>query len=596
MAKWVLTLCLLLLVSGQVLAGSASPTPEGVTQPDGTKIMISIRGDEFQNWTETLDGYTVVRNPTSGGWEYALPQGTTTAAPGADASAPPVTTAQDLAPSGLTPGRDAPPAESKNLRPQPNADSKTRFQDSLIKSRQDNLRSRVDRQGAASGATSSGLEAATEASTATWTTNPVSGTRRMLVILVNFANRQLTTTTKNWYDAVFNTTADTKSVANFYKDNTQQKLAITPITHLQSDSTCPNNNCPGVVNVTIAVDHPKYGKQLVYDTEAAWLNLALAQAANYVNFNSLDTNGDGTITPAKAVIYFVPAGYEASSTTLTPNIWAHAWGGTGVMAGTKTLTDWSINGELNKSSRQMPMGVICHELGHQMCGLPDLYDTDNSNQGLGAFSVMAAGSWGADTGEDDGTTPVTFDAWSRAYCVWDATRLAYNFQTHTFGHALSNTTLKLLAPSASATEYYLAENRYNTNWDKGIRRWQNDYQGGLLIIHVDNTIGTFANNDINKYVVGSHQGVVAVQADNSCNLLAVPQPQDNPCQGNQSVLYYQGHNAAFTPTSTPNSNLYANTGTALGLTGISNIGATMAARVMAPIAVTVPYSILLDGN
>lgn len=593
MAKWILTLCLLLLVSGQVMAGPASPSAEEVTQPDGTKLMISIRGDEFQNWTETLDGYTVVRNPTSGGWEYALPQGTktTTAAPGADASAPPVTTTQNLVPSGLTPGRDAPPAESKNLRPQPNADFKARFQDSLIKSRQDNLRSRAAQQGAASGATASGLEAAPEAGTATWTTNPVSGTRGMLVILVNFANRQLTTTTQNWYDAVFNTTAGKKSVANFYKDNTLQKLTITPVPHAQ-----PGNPYPGVVSVTIAANQPNYGKNFDYATEAAWLNLALAQAANYVNFNSLDTNGDGTITPAKAVIYFVPAGYEASGTTLTPSIWAHAWGGTGVMAGTKTLTNWSINGELNRYSRQMPMGVICHEMGHQMCGLPDLYDIGNSNQGLGAFSVMAAGSWGADTGEDDGTTPVSFDAWVRAYCVWDATRLAYNFQSHTFGHALSNTTLKLLAPSASATEYYLAENRYNTNWDMGIRRWQSDYQGGLLIIHVDNTIGTPANNDINKYVAGSHQGVVAVQADNSCNLLAVPQPEDNPCQGNQSVLYYQGHNAAFTPTSTPNSNLYANTGTALGLTGISAVGGTMTATVMAPIAVTAPYLVLLGGN
>ena len=99
------------------------------------------------------------------------------------------------------------------------------------------------------------------------------------------------------------------------------------------------------------------------------------QAATYINFASYDTNGNGTLEQSELMIYFIYAGYEASGTSATPNIWAHAWGGSGVTAGgMKNVTDWALNGELNYYARQHPMGVIAHELGHALCGLPDLYD------------------------------------------------------------------------------------------------------------------------------------------------------------------------------------------------------------------------------
>ena len=47
------------------------------------------------------------------------------------------------------------------------------------------------------------------------------------------------------------------------------------------------------------------------------------------------------------------------------------------------------------------IGVCAHELGHLLFGFPDLYDTDNSSEGIGNWCLMAGGSWGG-----GGDTPV----------------------------------------------------------------------------------------------------------------------------------------------------------------------------------------------
>ncbi len=38
-------------------AGPANPEPVAITQPDGTVFQPITRGDEFQGWMETADGY-----------------------------------------------------------------------------------------------------------------------------------------------------------------------------------------------------------------------------------------------------------------------------------------------------------------------------------------------------------------------------------------------------------------------------------------------------------------------------------------------------------------------------------------------------------
>ena len=56
-------LCAFLFASLMQVASAIPvyPRPVVITQPDGTQLTIVGHGDEFMNFTTTLDGYTVVK-------------------------------------------------------------------------------------------------------------------------------------------------------------------------------------------------------------------------------------------------------------------------------------------------------------------------------------------------------------------------------------------------------------------------------------------------------------------------------------------------------------------------------------------------------
>jgi hypothetical protein len=72
-----LLFCIMLLTIGQFLTQAdvafaviANPEPISYTQPDGTKLTILLKGDEFIHWAVTTDGYTIMTN-SKGAYEYA---------------------------------------------------------------------------------------------------------------------------------------------------------------------------------------------------------------------------------------------------------------------------------------------------------------------------------------------------------------------------------------------------------------------------------------------------------------------------------------------------------------------------------------------
>lgn len=549
---------LVLFTCSPVFAGPASPDPIDILQPDGSSIRARIQGDEFQGWTESEDtGHTILQNKASGFWEYAeqAKDGT-------------------LRPNGmrvLPRGLNAPSALPKGLRPPRNKDNERRMKYMLQDIYQQRLQSS---QSDSSLSSTSESSEETENAPGDWTPVAVSGPKKALIILISFADRAMLTSPSGWYTSVFDESA--KSVAKFYKENSFGKISVSPASHTQP------GNPAGVISVTVADNHPNYGKNYNYATETLILNHALSQAAPYINFASYDTNGNGTLEQSELTIYFIYAGYEASGSSLQPNVWAHAWGGS-IIAGSKTVTKWAQNGELNNASVQHPMGVIAHELGHALCGLPDLYDISGQNQGLGNFSIMAGGSWGRDSSEPyGGTTPTTLDAWAREFLGWSAPVVPVSAGPLSLGYSLtsSSAVYKLVVPSTSSTEYFLVENRQPTSWDLGLRgTFGGGWLGGLLIMHIDNTSGSLGSNDINSYSANlttpGHQGVVPVQASTaSCNMLSV----GSSCRGNVTTLFYSGNSSTWTPSSIPNSNYYSGAATGFYMTAVSAASSIMTAE------------------
>ena len=59
------------------------------------------------------------------------------------------------------------------------------------------------------------------------------------------------------------------------------------------------------------------------------------------------------------------------------------------------------------------IGVCAHELGHLLFGFPDLYDTDDTSEGIGNWCLMAGGSWNG-----GGDVPAHPSAWCKANQGW----------------------------------------------------------------------------------------------------------------------------------------------------------------------------------
>jgi hypothetical protein len=128
-------------------------------------------------------------------------------------------------------------------------------------------------------------------------------------------------------------------------------------------------------------------------------------------------------------------------------------------------------------------GVFCHEFGH-VIGLPDLYDTDYSSQGIGDYCLMAGGSWGGN-GQSP-YRPVHPCAWikqrvtsmKRAWIT--PTAVATNLYDQSLPPVETSAKLyKFWKNGTYGQQYFLVENRRRIGHDAQL---PND---GLLIWHID---------------------------------------------------------------------------------------------------------------
>lgn len=290
---------------------------------------------------------------------------------------------------------------------------------------------------------------------------------------------------------------------------------------------------------------------------------ALNAADPYVDFSDYDYDEDGWVD----ALIIVHAGLGAEETGDPDDIWSHKWNlsTTWTRDGVK-LSDYDMNPE-TRYTGLVDMGVFGHEFGH-ILGLPDLYDVDNSSEGLGRWSIMATGSW-----NNNGRTPAHLDAWCKYKLGWiDIDTLTVNL-THVAIPQVETSpkAYRLWTSGGGGSQYFLVENRQKTGFDKSLP------EEGLLIYHVDEDVG----NNNGEWCPGDpaypHYKVALEQADGEfrlegCYSSANRGDAGDPFPGNKNKQ-------AFDDTTTPSSRTYTGAKTQVAVWSISNSDSVMHANL-----------------
>lgn len=369
---------------------------------------------------------------------------------------------------------------------------------------------------------------------------PLRGTLRVVVVLVQFSDRAFGSTAARFNDLFFSTgVVPHGSVAEYYREVTNGLVDIAgevvgPITLPQTLAWYANGN--------FGIGRPSGTARANIMAQDA------ASAANAsVNFGLYDNNGDGFID----AFIVVHAGSGGEQTGNPGDIWSHKWTLPSAMA---------VDGKQIYAYLTIPedarLGVCAHELGHLLFGFPDLYDTDESSEGIGNWCLMAGGSWNG-----GGDIPAHPSAWCKANQGWVTVNTVTTSGTLTIQDVkMSHSVNRLWKSGGGGNEYFLLENRQRTGFDAALPG------EGLLIWHIDE--GQPGNTDENHYKVALEQ------ADNLRDLEMDRNRGDagDPYPGTTG-------NTSFTGSSSPSSNSYANQPTCVSVTQISVPGPTMTAKV-----------------
>jgi immune inhibitor A len=505
----------------------AMPGEKILYQADGTRISAILTGDEFYKVWKTSDGYTIAFDEESQNWTYAITDNK-----------------GNLIPSPYVVGVHSPPKSlAKNKGPEGRALKIIKFKKSL------QLPQRVV---------------------------PSTGTANIPVIVVNFKGTSNTYSASDFETLLFGT--NNKSMKDFYEEVSYGAFSV-------------SSGTEGVSGwYDASKDHDYYGQNANdgFDEYPGELVIEAVSAADAAGFNFADYDMDGDCYVDTVAIVHQGTGEEAGGPST--DIWSHKWNlesaaffgdGTGEYitddtsgCGTIKINEYIIQPEI-LGDHIHTMGVFAHEYGHAL-GLPDLYDTDGSSEGIGNWGLMAGGSWNGISFSGD--TPSHMTAWSKFFLGWITPTIISDTtteQTLQIKAASNNADVYqfLSGSPGSGGEYFLVENRQPTSgsFDEGLPG------SGLAIWHIDESMKTTDNTDnaheCNPSVTNcasTHYRVALVQADGKWDL------EDGGNRGDSGDLFPgSSNNRSFTSSTEPNSNMYNGSSSGINFNSISGSDDTM---------------------
>ena len=446
MRKFLILLAMLAISVG-AWAIPAHPQPATVTQPDGTQVTIKLHGDEFFNYTTTLDGYTVLRTE-SGAWVYAVKAG--------DVLAETSVLAHDAGHRGAT--------ETALLAVTPKH---------LIESARVN-NGKLQRVRRDAGAMH---------------TPAVDYTQfRGLIILIEFNDCAFEMSNPNaFYDHMVND----EGFTGYVDDNGRQVNCTGSVRDYFDASSMgkfkPHFDIVGPYQVNFSVNKGNQYAQAIF--------LAAVRAANNdVDYAQYDLDNNGAVD----MVFFLCAGKSSSySGNNSGWLWPHK----------STLTDYTrydgkyirtyacsteVYGfETNPETFQTEgIGTICHEFSHVL-GLPDFYDADYETGGQshhpGGWDVMAGGG-----SYNISRTPCAYSIFERYYMGW-ANPPVITAEGNYSLNALNTSNEGYMIKTPLAKEFFMLENRQKTGWDTYLPGH------GMIIARVDSSnVNVWSNNAVNN--------------------------------------------------------------------------------------------------
>ena len=409
------------LLAGALPATGAPMRGDVVTirQPDGSPVALQVWGDEFYAVGETLDGYTVVRDESTGLLCYAALS----------------SDGRELVSTGTPAGQEPPSGLEPHIRIDPGAASAQArsSRDDFERLAYESLPT-VPRSGAR---------------------GPTTGSVVGITLLIDFDDEPGTIPTSTVDDycnlSGYSGAGNNGSVRDYFYDVSEGLLEYTNYvptvyyraSQLKSYYTDPN------------IQYGKRARELI--TEA----LTAMDGAGF-DFSLYDADSNGTIDALNC--FYAGGIWNIWAEGLWPHAGWMSFCADGVCTERYQITDMGSSLEL---------GTFCHENGHMLMGWPDLYDYDGDSAGVGRFCLMCySGS---------GTNPVEPCGYMKLTAGWADVTTPSASETGLLVPDDGNVMYKFDHPTLS-NEYYLIENRQQTDRDaslpdNGLAIWHVDTDG-----------------------------------------------------------------------------------------------------------------------
>lgn len=504
------------------------------SQPDGSALEVRGWGDQHYAVFETLDGYTVTRNPASGFWELA--QLSTDGS-----SLQPLPNARSLPDGGRA-------VASRGLRIAPASARAAgregalrlggrRCDERRIERRQQR---RVMRALAAAGGP---LLAPPQRTTV--------GNYVGLCLLIDFPDVPATIPreeVERFCNQVgYGGFGNNGSVRDYFA---AQSLSRCQYTNIVAPYYRARFNKAHYTNPAIAMG--TRARELIREA----LDFHKAQG---FDFNPLTADGSGFVY-ATNVYYSGPVVNNWSE-----GLWPHAWmmGSAVPLVAGKSAFDY----QFTAMGAAPELGTFCHENGHMLCDYPDLYDYGGESGGVGTYCLMCAGN------HADPKNPVGVSAYLKRLSGWAGTVTPLEHGKTVTLDAGSNQ-MAMLAKNDD--EYFLIENRQKSGRDAALP------DAGLAIWHVDEQ----GNNSNEAMSAASHYELSLEQAD---GLFEIERSRTELGDAND---LYAGAAARFADTTTPSSKWWDGTPSFLTIEQVSASGASMTLRCTLGNVVTPPSDVI----